>query len=107
MVLGPARFEYALELLTELAITRRLTQRQVAILAEGYDFSGRPKTDVAREVLAILEHDLYIVPNANGGYSPVSKYVTDWWRARFEFGYIPAEKRRVHNAHAAEIQPRL
>jgi hypothetical protein len=107
MVLGPTLFDYALELLTELAITRRLTERQVSILAEGYDFGGRSKADAAREVLGILEHDLYIVPNTNGGYSPVSKYVTDWWRARFEFGYIPAEKRKVHSANAAEIQPRL
>jgi hypothetical protein len=107
MVLGPTLFDYALELLTEVAITGRLTERQVAILAEGYDFGGRSKADVAREVLGILEHDLYIAPNANGGYSPVSKYVTDWWRARFEFGFIPADKRKVHSANAAEIQPRL
>jgi hypothetical protein len=107
MVLGPTLFDFALELLTELAVTGHLTEGQVSILAEGYDFGGRSKIEVSREVLGILEHDLYIVLDADGKYSPVSKYVTDWWRARFKFGYIPADKRKVHNAHAAEIQPRL
>jgi uncharacterized protein len=102
-VLGPELFPLALELLTEVAVVRVLTDDAAKVIALGYEFEGRNRADVTREVLAILEHDVYVVRGNDDVYRPVSKFVSDWWKARFAFGYKPALDRKegIHEATTA------
>jgi hypothetical protein len=81
-VLGPERSPLAIELLTELAVTGQLTSESTRIIAERYAWEGKSLDAILVEILGILEHDLYIVLE-NDSYRPVSKFVSDWWRARF------------------------
>jgi hypothetical protein len=93
-VLGPELYAFALELLTETAITGVLTGDTVDIISASYSFEGRSSHDVVREILGILEHDGYIAPDAHGDYGFVSRLIKDWWKARFGFGFVPAASRR-------------
>lgn len=105
-VLGPELHPFALELLSEVAVVGVLTQETAAIISRGYCFNGRSQTEVLRQVLGILEHDLYIVKSTDSQeYRPVSKLVSDWWKARFAFTYVPAlERKGLRDASAsAEI----
>jgi len=92
-VLGPERSALAIELLTELAVVGRLTPESTKIIAERYAWEHNSLDAILNEILGILEHDLYIELDKEGSYRPVSKFVTDWWKARFSFGYVPALKR--------------
>ena len=51
-------------------------------------------TEVLREIIGILNHDGYPVKQKDG-HVFVSNLVRDWWKARFEFQYIPAAKRKA------------
>ncbi|MGD0345680.1 MAG: hypothetical protein ABSA85_02930 [Terracidiphilus sp.] len=93
MVLGPERSPLAMELLTELAVTGKLTPDSVTVISAGYSFGDKATEATVREILGILEHDYYIEPNSDGTYRPVSKLLMDWWKARFSFGYIKASER--------------
>ncbi len=89
MVLGEEIFPMALELLTETAVVGYLTAEATAILSQGFEFSSVSLADAQREILDILEHDGYI-ERKDDRYRFVSKLLRDWWKARHEFGYIPA-----------------
>jgi hypothetical protein len=89
MVLGEEIFPMALELLTETAVVGYLTAEATAILSHGFEFGSMSLDEAQREILEILEHDGYIERN-NDRYRFVSKLLRDWWKARHEFGYIPA-----------------
>lgn len=93
-VLGPDRFPLALEILTEAAVVGVLTVESAAIILRSYAFEGKSTEEVLREVLGVLEHDLYLTPNKAGEYVHVSKLVADWWKARFTFGYKAAAARK-------------
>jgi hypothetical protein len=90
MVLGPSLFPFALELLTETAVTGSLTREAADAIAARYQMEDKLVSDRLHEVLGILEHDLYLKQNISGEFVFVSKLVRDWWRARFGFGYRPA-----------------
>lgn len=104
-VVGPELHPFALELLSEVAIVGVLTQEAAAIICRGYSFKERTTISVLRDILNILEHDLYIakVPDKEE-YRPVSKLVSDWWKARFGFTYVPALNRKEQASDAAPVK---
>jgi hypothetical protein len=53
-----------------------------------------PFGEVARGILDIFEHDGYLRKEGEH-YVFVSGLVKDWWRARFEFGFVAAARRRT------------
>ena len=92
-VLGSELYPFALEILTETAMTGVLTWECAEIIGGGYTFENRPNQNVIREILGILEHDGYITRDAEGHYGFVSRLVRDWWRARFGSGFVPVSRR--------------
>jgi hypothetical protein len=91
-VLSSDMLPLALELLTEAAVTGKLTVDAAMILSKDFDLTEKNPKEAVREILGILEHDGYLVKKKEG-YVFVSKLVRDWWKARFDFHYIPADKR--------------
>ncbi len=88
MVLGPRRLPLALDLLTDAAVTDKLTpERSLELATEAVgsgDAEGERPGDLLRELLGIFEHDGYL-ERKDGGYVFVSSLVRDWWKARFGF----------------------
>jgi hypothetical protein len=91
MVLGPKLDFLALDLLTEAAVVGTLTAEAARTLAVGH--LGDTWAAPLRDVLGILEHDGH-VRSRSGSYSFASTLLRDWWKARFQFAYIPAAERR-------------
>jgi len=91
MVLGPKLDVLALDLLTEAAVVGTLTADAARVLARAH--FGEDWAAPARDVLGILEHDGYL-KSRDGEYSFASALLKDWWRARFQFAYVPAAARR-------------
>jgi hypothetical protein len=83
----------ALDLLTQAAVAEPLSGSQATLLSDDLveDVGQRPA--ILREVLEILEHDLYLGRQADG-WRYRSRLVRDWWRQRNELGFIPAEDRK-------------
>jgi len=94
LVLGEKLFSLALELLTEAAVTGRLTAQACNALKEDYSFEGQTVAEAEKEVLLVLEHDGYLVRRPDG-YGFVSSLVRDWWKARHSFGFTPIIERGV------------
>jgi len=88
VVLGPDMFPLALDLLTEVAVTGKLTEETAGILCGEYEFKGCTQQEALREILGIFEHDGYL-RLSKGNYVFLSTLLRDWWKARFAFGYIP------------------
>ena len=89
LVLGPRVLPLALDLLTEAAVAGILSPeagRRIAVDLYPDDSIAMSRL---RDVLGILEHDGYL-QSFEGGYTFVSRLVRDWWRGRFEFGFVPA-----------------
>jgi hypothetical protein len=89
--LGPKLDLLALDLLTEAAVVGILTPEAIAVLA--FEHFGAEWAAPARDVLGILEHDGYL-RTRDSGFSFASALLRDWWRARFQFAYVPAARRR-------------
>jgi hypothetical protein len=110
MVLDPDELPLALDLLTEAAVTGTLSLDAIRVLIAdnsepgappriGFrpgeaQKGGNPDIEPAREILDIFEHDGYLQLDGDR-YVFVSTLVRDWWKARFQFGFVPASKRRV------------
>jgi uncharacterized protein len=91
MVLGRKLDALALDLLTDAAVTGTLgtdASREIALRHFGDDW-GTP----LRDVLGVLEHDGYL-RSTEGVYSFASLLLRDWWKARFQFAYVPITERR-------------
>ena len=93
MVLGKEVFALALDMLTEAAVTGRLTKEACLALQKEYEFEGRDFAEVQREVLWVLEHDGYLRAGSDG-YVFVSPLLRDWWKARYGFAFTPVLQRR-------------
>lgn len=93
-VLSSEALPLALELLTEAAVTRKLTTEAATTLSRDFSFEEKESQDAVREIIGILEHDGYLVKEKRG-YVFVSTLVRDWWKARFGFRYVPAKKREL------------
>jgi hypothetical protein len=91
MVLGVHLHGLAIDLLTEAAVTGRLTAEAATYLAQ--EQLDPADASVLREILGILEHDGYL-QQRGGTYVFVSKFQQDWWKSRFQFLYQPVSERR-------------
>jgi hypothetical protein len=95
-VLGAELVVLAMDLLTETAMTGVLTHENATLLAE-FDkplFAPMEPVKALRMVLGVLEHDGYLSPVNDAGYQFVSNLVRDWWKRRFQIGYVKARDRR-------------
>lgn len=92
MVLSGEMLPLALDLLTEAAVTGKLTTDAAVVLSRDFTLNEKNSKEALREIIGILEHDGYLVKKKEG-YVFVSKLVRDWWQARFGFQYVPAAKR--------------
>lgn len=82
----------AIELLTEAATVGVLSESAVDVLAAETFEGVTARRDALRHVLGVLEHDLYLERRGRERRF-ASRLVRDWWKARYETGYIPAEDR--------------
>lgn len=94
MVLGPELHPLTLDLLTEAAVSARLTPEAADALCQEYLPSDDRRADSLREILGILEHDGYLRKEGDRAYVFVSKLLKDWWKARFSFTFTPVSDRR-------------
>ncbi len=93
LVLGPAGYRDALDLLTEAAIHQGVLSRD-SIVLYGDHFRARAATEPVPldDVLRVLEHDGYLEPRGDD-YRFVSGLLEDWWRARHARYFVPIERR--------------
>lgn len=91
-VLGPRRMPLAIDLLSEAAIVGSVTAGSARILAADHFKDPQEAGGNLRDVLAILEHDGYLLREGEA-FVFLSGLVRDWWKARFSFGYVPASDR--------------
>ncbi|MXZ70038.1 MAG: hypothetical protein F4Z04_00815 [Acidobacteria bacterium] len=97
LVLGPAGYRNALDLLTEAAVCDGLLTRD-SIDRFGAYFRAREVADPVPidDVLRVLEHDGYLEPRGDG-YGFVSGLLEDWWRARHGRYFVPIAQRAVQH----------
>jgi len=93
-VLSSEALPLALELLTEAAVVGTLTPEASMILSRDFSFEEKDPKDALREIIGILEHDGYLAKE-KAEHVFVSTLVRDWWKARFDFKYVPAKKRKL------------
>jgi len=96
-VVRPELVAAALELLTEAAVSRRLTPQAAITIVKshvGKDHVGRDTDSVVelRFLLGIFTHDGYLKMVGNNSVF-VSHLLRDWRKRRFSFGYIRLDKR--------------
>lgn len=94
MVLGSEAFPFALEILTEAAVTGELHRDAIMQLHRFYDFSPRSFKDVAMEILKVLEHDGYLQPSDHG-WVFVSNLIRDWWKRHYGAFHTPIAERSI------------
>jgi len=92
LVLGVEKLALALDMVTEAAVSGRLTVEAIRGLEQDYVFEGEATLDIVKEVLWILEHDGYLT-RAGGEYSFISPLLRDWWKSRHELFFTPVMKR--------------
>lgn len=92
VVFGPELEVVALDLLTEAAVTGALSPQAAAVLAREY--FGENWQGPLRDVMNILEHDGYLV-QLERSYCFESRLLRDWWKARFEFAFVPVSQRET------------
>lgn len=80
----------ALAMLTEAAVTGRLTPKAGLIILENHGITGTEARENLRFLLGVFGHDGYLRASGDS-YVFVSNLLRDWWRHRFEFGYSPVD----------------
>lgn len=90
--LGPEMFRLAKELLTEAAITDRLTGQAAMIIAEDYYPDRMERTDVIRFLIKTFEHDGYL-RQEGGDFVFGNSLLKDYWEKEFSFNFIPSDQR--------------
>ncbi len=92
MVLGLEAYPLALDLLTEAAVVGGLTADAAVYLGEQYTFPNLTSKDALQQIFGIFEHDGYL-QKMGTEFRFVSRLLRDWWKARFEFSYVPVSQR--------------
>jgi hypothetical protein len=80
----------ALELLTEAAMTGRLTPKAALVILENHGKTGAEARESLRFLLGVFGHDGYL-RGAGDVFVFDSNLLRDWWRHRFGFGYTPVD----------------
>ncbi len=92
LVLGLELLPLALDLLTEAAVEGRLSVAAAGIICSSFFQEPGEGSARLRHVMDILVHDGYL-RREREGWVFVSSLVWDWWRGRFEMGYVPVKGR--------------
>ncbi len=92
MVLGPEVLPFALDMVTEAAVTGYLGREALAAFRKNYSSLVGDVLKVQDEVLRVLEHDGYVKPDEKG-YVFVSNLLRDWWKKHYAFFYTPIIER--------------
>jgi hypothetical protein len=82
----------AQELLTQAAVAGGVTTNDAASLAAETVEDDASRATTLREVLEILEHDAYVARDESG-WRFRSRLVAEWWKRRYEAGFIPIGER--------------
>lgn len=93
MAFGLEVYPLALEILTEAAVTGYVDAEAALTICKEYVFEGLTSNEALRDILEILQHDGYLRQEGDE-FVFVSNLLKDWWKRRFDFGYIPISKRR-------------
>jgi len=91
-VVRPDLLGAALELLTETAVAGRLKPAAAIQIVRSHLTSAEDHVSELRFLLGLFAHDGYL-EQAGSDYVFVSHLLRDWWRHRFEFGYVPVADR--------------
>lgn len=92
LVLGAERMPLALDLVTEAAVSGRLTLEAIRRLQQDCATSGAEQLADVQEVLWLLEHDGYLV-QVPEGYTFVSSLLREWWANRHRMFFTPVMER--------------
>ncbi|MCP4679878.1 MAG: ATP-binding protein [Deltaproteobacteria bacterium] len=91
-VLGPETFPWALEMLTEAAVTGCLSQKALIAFQEHSSIEGSAVAETQMNILHVLEHDGYL-KKTEDGYHFISSLLRDWWKKRYGAFFSSAEQR--------------
>jgi uncharacterized protein len=94
LVLGPEILPFALEILTETAVSGCLKRNALHVIQKSYEFSTINVREAAEEILRVLEHDGYLKSSAEG-YIFESRLLQDWWKKRYGYFHIPVLERGI------------
>ena len=92
LVLGPAGYRDALDLLTEAAVGGVLKRDAIDRFRAYFRARAAAESVPIEDVLHVLEHDGYLEAREDG-YRFVSGLLEDWWRARHGRYFVPVERR--------------
>ncbi len=90
--LGTEKYNFAKELLSEAAITGKLTGKAAMIIADNYCTTQNDKTDTIRFLLKTFEHDGYL-HQSGPDYVFKNMLLKNYWIKEFSFNYTPASQR--------------
>jgi hypothetical protein len=92
MVLGKEMFTFAIDMLTDAAVTGCLTNEAIESVRKEYSETGESAMKTQKDILWVLEHDGYLEKNGKG-YIFVSNLLRDWWKNRHSGFFTPILKR--------------
>ena len=97
LVLGPAGYRDALDLLTAAAVGGGVLKQDAVDRFRDY-FRARAAAEPVPigDVLRVLEHDGYLEAREDG-YCFLSGLLEDWWRARHGRHFVPVEQRAARS----------
>jgi uncharacterized protein len=84
-------FALALDMLTQAAVTGRLTVADIEAFRKEHPLEGDRVAE--KDILYILEHDGYLRQQSQG-YVFVSKLLKDWWNRRHGQSFVPVLERK-------------
>lgn len=82
----------AQDLLTQAAVVGLVTAQDAAASAAEMIEDDTSRAATMREVLEIIEHDAY-VERGSDGWRFRSRLVAQWWKRRYEAGFVPIAER--------------
>jgi len=90
--LGVEKYNFAKELLSEAAITGRLTGKAAMVIADNYYSNQNEKTEAIRFLLKTFEHDGYL-HQSGPEYVFKNILLKNYWIKEFSFNYTPTSQR--------------
>jgi len=94
LVLGDKILPFALDILTETAVRRKLTDEVLRGYCQYHQeiLKAEDGNRTAEEVMGVLEHDGYL-KRSGSGYVFHSRLLRDWWKAHYGRMFIPLQER--------------
>ena len=93
LVLDKGLFALALDMLTQAAVTGRLTADDIKAFQKEHPLDGGNVNEAEKDILYVLEHDGYLKRQPRG-YVFVSRLLQDWWKTRHGQFFTPVLERK-------------